>query len=36
MRLQMGVKYQASHKVHEQFSKTQQGGTCMIANEEVA
>ena len=36
MGLREGVKCQTSHNVHERFSKIQQGGTCMIANEEVA
>ena len=30
------MKSQTSHNVHERFGKIQQGGTCMIANEEVA
>ena len=36
MGLQEGAKSQTSHKLHERFSKLQHGGTCIIANEEVA
>mmetsp|Transcript_11877 Transcript_11877/g.17372 ORF Transcript_11877/g.17372 Transcript_11877/m.17372 type:complete len:207 (+) Transcript_11877:1840-2460(+) len=35
MGLREGVKSQTSHNVHECFGKIQQGGNCMIANEEV-
>ena len=36
MGLREGTKCQTSHNVHERFGKIQQGGICMIANEEVA
>ena len=36
MGLREGTKCQTSHNVHERFGKIQQGGTCMVANEEVA
>ena len=36
MGLREGAKCQTSHNIHERFGKNQQGGTCMIANEEVA
>ena len=35
MGLREGEKFQTSHNVHESFSESQQGGTCMIVNEEV-
>lgn len=36
MGLREGAECQPSYKVHECFGKIQQGGTCMIAKEEVA
>ena len=36
MGLREGTKCQTSHNIHERFSKNQQGGTCMVANEEVS
>jgi len=36
MGLREGMKTQTSHNVHERFGKIQQGGTYLIANENVA
>ena len=34
--LREGTKCQTSHNIHERFSKSQQGGTCMVATEEIS